>query len=169
MPNDNTSIEPDEDPNEEVVTPETINIDTGVVAAGFKVDNDVMMGIDFNTSRDTVNSILNSVNANLTVTSYLDRNGNPASGNIGTGDTLLISNGKDVKAYKVIIYGDNNGDGKVSVLDLLRCQKYLLGNNNITGNDIKATDTNGDGTVNVVDLLRIQKQILGENAITQKR
>lgn len=169
MPNDNTSIEPDEDPNEEVVTPETINIDTGVVAAGFKVDNDVIMGIDFNTSRDTVNSILNSVNANLTVTSYLDRNGNPASGNIGTGDTLLISNGKDVKAYKVIIYGDNNGDGKVSVLDLLRCQKYLLGNNNITGNDIKATDTNGDGTVNVVDLLRIQKQILGENVITQKR
>ena len=63
-------------------------------------------------SVDEINSKLSSVNANLKVTSYLDRYGNRASGNVGTGDTLVITNGTTTKSYKVVIYGDNNGDGK---------------------------------------------------------
>ncbi len=47
----------------------------------------------------------------MKVTSYLDRYGNKASGNVGTGDTLVITNGSTTKSYKVVIYGDNNGDG----------------------------------------------------------
>lgn len=167
MPNDNEVILPDEGDGEELEKPPLVNIDQGVVASGFKVNGDIIYNVSFNTNVDYINNILHSVNANLTVTNYLDRYGNKASGNVGTGDTLVISNGSTSKNYKVVIYGDNNGDGKVSILDLLRIQKYILGNNNLSNTDFTASDTNRDGRVDIIDLLRVQKQILGNNVIGQ--
>lgn len=168
MPNDNEVILPDDDKEEEIVTTPDIDVNTGVVGSGFKIDGDVISNIFFNTSIDEINSKLSSVNANLKITSYLDRYGNSASGNIGTGDTLVISNGSTTKSYKVVIYGDNNGDGKTSVVDLLRVQKDILGSSNLSTYDRKASDTNRDGKVDVVDLLRVQKQILGNSTIEQR-
>lgn len=167
MPNDNEVILPDDDNDEEIVTTPDIDINTGVVASGFKIDGDIISNISFNTNIDTINSKLSSVNANLKVTSYLDRYGNKASGNVGTGDTLVISNGSTTKSYKVVIYGDNNGDGKTSVVDLLRVQKDILGSSSLSTYDRRASDTNRDGKVDVVDLLRVQKQILGNSTIEQ--
>ncbi len=168
MPNDNEVILPDdEDKEEEIVTTPNIDVNTGVVGAGFKMDGDVISNISFNTNVDVINSKLSSVNANLKVTSYLDRYGNKASGNVGTGDTLVITNGSTTKSYKVVIYGDNNGDGKVSILDLLRVQKDILGSSSLSTYDKKASDTNRDGKIDVVDLLRVQKQLLGNNVIEQ--
>lgn len=167
MPNDNEEILPDDDKEEEIVTTPDIDVNTGVVGSGFKIDGDVISNIFFNTSIDEINSKLSSVNANLKITSYLDRYGNSASGNIGTGDTLVISNGSTTKSYKVVIYGDNNGDGKTSIVDLLRVQKDILGSSNLSTYDKKASDTNRDGKVDVVDLLRVQKQILGNSTIEQ--
>ena len=68
----------------------------------------------------------------------------------------------------MLIYGDNNGDGDISIVDLLRCQKHLLNSSSLTSIDITATDTNKDGKVDVVDLLRVQKQLLGQNIIDQR-
>lgn len=167
MPNDNEVILPDDDKEEEIVTTPDIDVNTGVVGSGFKIDGDVISNIFFNTSIDEINSKLSSVNANLKITSYLDRYGNSASGNIGTGDILVISNGSTTKSYKVVIYGDNNGDGKTSIVDLLRVQKDILGSSNLSTYDKKASDTNRDGKVDVVDLLRVQKQILGNSTIEQ--
>ena len=167
MPNDNEVILPDDDNEEEIVTTPDIDVNTGVVASGFKIDGDVISNISFNTNIDTINSKLSSINANLKVDSYLDRYGNKASGNVGTGDTLVISNGSTTKSYKVVIYGDNNGDGKTSIVDLLRVQKDILGSSNLSTYDRRASDTNRDGKVDVVDLLRVQKQILGNSTIEQ--
>ena len=168
MPNDNEVILPDDDSEEEIVTEPDIDVNTGVVASGFKIDGEVISNISFNTSVDSINNMLSSINANLKVTDYLDRYGNKASGNVGTGDTLVISNGTTSKSYKIVIYGDNNGDGKVSVVDLLRVQKEILGSSSLSSYDRKASDTNKDGSVDVVDLLRVQKQILGNNVIEQE-
>ena len=168
MPNDNEVILPDDDNEEDIVTTPDIDINTGVVGSGFKINGDVISNISFNTNIDTINSKLSSINANLKVTSYLDRYGNKASGNVGTGDTLVISSGSTTKSYKVVIYGDNNGDGKTSIVDLLRVQKDILGNSNLSTYDRKASDTNRDGKVDVVDLLRVQKQILGNSTIEQE-
>lgn len=167
MPNDNEVVLPDDDNEEEIVTTPDIDVNTGVVASGFKIDGDVISNISFNTNIDTINSKLSSINANLKVDSYLDRYGNKASGNVGTGDTLVISNGSTTKSYKVVIYGDNNGDGKTSIVDLLRVQKDILGSSNLSTYDRRASDTNRDGKVDVVDLLRVQKQILGNSTIEQ--
>ncbi len=53
--------------------------------------------------------------------------------------------------------GDVNGDGVVNVLDLVRLQKFL------SGEDVSLVDAdfNGDGVINVLDLLRLKKFLAG--------
>lgn len=167
MPNDNDNILPPDEADEGIVTTPDIDINTGVSGAGFKIDGDILYNIDFNTSVEIINSRLNSVNANLKIIDHLDKYGSKASENVGTGDTLVISNGSSNFSYKVVIYGDNNGDGKVNVLDLLRVQKDILGNSSLSTYDRKASDINKDGEINIIDLLRVQKHLLGNYTIEQ--
>ena len=68
------------------------------------------------------------------------------------------------------VYGDANGDGQVTTVDLAMLRKYLSGMNPITGASdvaVKAgADCNGDGTVNTVDLAMLRKYLSGKNPVT---
>lgn len=59
------------------------------------------------------------------------------------------------------IVGDVNGDGKVTVMDLLKVRKAILGMTQLTEAEKEAADINENGKIDVIDLLRIQKIILG--------
>lgn len=67
----------------------------------------------------------------------------------------------------VWIYGDNNGDGTISILDLVRIQKHLLGTAQHTGEVLEACDVNRDGEVTILDLVKEQKHLLGTGEIKQ--
>ena len=85
---------------------------------------------------------------------------------LATGMTLnLTSNG--TSKYTIVIYGDNNGDGEIDIVDLLKVQKSLLKVSTLTDGYEKASDVNKDGVVDIVDLLKIQKHILNVNKIEQ--
>ncbi|MFA6776947.1 MAG: dockerin type I repeat-containing protein, partial [Bacilli bacterium] len=85
---------------------------------------------------------------------------------IGTGTKLTITNNGS-KTYNLLIYGDNNGDGTIDILDLLKVQKHLLKSAKLIDVYLKSSDTNKDGTVDILDLLTIQKHILGTGNISQ--
>ncbi len=91
------------------------------------------------------------------------------SGNVCTGDTVQILNtdGSVQEEFTVLIYGDANGDGKLSSTDLLRIQKHILNTSKLTGASLEAADANRDGKVSSSDLLRLQKAILNTGTITQ--
>lgn len=91
------------------------------------------------------------------------------SGNVGTGCTVRIYNneGVETSAHTVVIYGDNNGDGTISILDLVRIQKHLLGTAQHTGEVLEACDVNRDGEVTILDLVKEQKHLLGTGEIKQ--
>lgn len=57
--------------------------------------------------------------------------------------------------------GDINGDGKVSVADVTRLQRHILGLETLSGSEAAAADMNGDGTLDVRDVMLMQKEILG--------
>ena len=157
----------DNKPSEDLPT-NTVNIDEGIIASGIKLNDTILYGFNYKDTITDVNNRLNSISATLKVTSYIDKNGKAAQGSLGTGDKLTITNGKSSKTYTVIIYGDSNGDGKIDVVDLSRCKKYLLGNNNLSATEQKAIDINKDGKIDVVDLLGIKKQLLGAKNIEQR-
>ncbi|MBE5972555.1 MAG: peptide-binding protein [Lachnoclostridium sp.] len=58
--------------------------------------------------------------------------------------------------------GDCNGDGSVTILDLMLINKQILGQNVLSGAALNAADMNGDGKVTSADATAIQKAIFGQ-------
>ncbi len=61
--------------------------------------------------------------------------------------------------------GDLNGDGKVTVTDMLSLKAHLLGKSKLTGKAAKAADTNKSGTITITDFIQIKAHILGKNVL----
>ena len=61
----------------------------------------------------------------------------------------------------MIIKGDVNGDGKITVEDQLMIRAHILGHITLTGDALIAADTNNDGEIKVTDILKIQRHLLG--------
>jgi len=55
---------------------------------------------------------------------------------------------------KTVMPGDANGDGKVSVLDVVQTTNYILGKAG-TSFRIEAADLNGDGKITTIDIVKI--------------
>lgn len=73
----------------------------------------------------------------------------------------------DNAVYTVILKGDINADGMISLLDINTIQKKILGASTLDTNQTLAADVNSDSRVNVSDIQEIQKHILGIKTITQ--
>lgn len=93
--------------------------------------------------------------------------GGEVTGGVGTGDLVQAfgSDGSPTVRYDVIVKGDNNGDGKLNILDVLKAQRHILGLETLTGPFEKATDVNGNGKVDIMDILAMQKDILGSQKL----
>ncbi len=137
-----------------------------VKEAGINIDSSYVTGLTFTTSISTMKSKINKVSPEASLT--VKRNNKAiSSGNLVTGDVLTITNGSSSKNYTVVLYGDINGDGKVSAMDLLKVQKHILNFNKLTGASLKAADASKDGKVSAMDLLKVQKHILNVSIIKQ--
>ena len=94
-----------------------------------------------------------------------------ADGKIVTGDVIA---GKDltgnyVSMYTVVIYGDVNGDGDITIKDLLTLRKCLLGTAKLDTAYLLAGNVNKDSNnVTIKDILVLRKQLLGSMNIEQK-
>ena len=77
-----------------------------------------------------------------------------------TGETLRY---RDV-TLTILLPGDLNGDGSVSVTDYLILRSDLLGKRGSEGILFAASDMNGDEKITVTDLLCVGAIILGKNA-----
>ncbi len=88
---------------------------------------------------------------------------------VGTGSKIQVKeNGKVLRQYQIILYGDANGDGKINSVDLLVLQRHILEIEPIEEIFRKATNINKNGKKPTsVDLLLIQRHILGLQIIEQ--
>ena len=72
------------------------------------------------------------------------------------------------QSYPVVIYGDVNGDGKISLADMVMVQRQLLQIKILDGPHFTAMDTNHDKTCSLADMVIIQRHLLGIAAIKQR-
>lgn len=82
-------------------------------------------GIEPGTSASTVASGIGTQNCTVKI---LNADGSENTQTVGTGNKLAVYVGDTlVQQYEIVVYGDINGDGKVSNLDLVLMQKQILG------------------------------------------
>ena len=88
----------------------------------------------------------------------------------GTGSIIKIVDENNLvkMEYKIIIYGDVNGDAKINSVDLLVLQRHILEVEKLHDVFIKAGNINKNGkNPTSLDLLLIQRHILGLKSIEQ--
>ncbi len=90
-------------------------------------------------------------------------------GHICSGDQVIIykTDGTEYLSYNTVVYGDINGDGKITTVDLFMGQRQVLGSYTLTDARLEAADINKDGKISTVDLFMGQKHILGTYTIQQ--
>ena len=85
---------------------------------------------------------------------------------VGTGMTVDIVDGdKTTASYTIIVTGDTNGDGNITITDMLAIKAHVLGKTELTGAYAVAADTNGDGAITITDFLQLKAQLLGKGDI----
>lgn len=89
------------------------------------------------------------------------------SGAVATGDILQLD-GASTVTYPIVIYGDANGDGRITSADLRTTQKHILGVNKLSGYYLTAADSGKNGSITSADLRTTQKHILGVTKSLQK-
>ncbi|MBQ8624736.1 MAG: hypothetical protein IJ419_01005 [Agathobacter sp.] len=86
---------------------------------------------------------------------------------LGTGMLAqIMDDDKIVKKYTVIVTGDTNGDGKISITDMLAVKASVLKKSNLTGAYEKAADVNGDGKITITDFIKTKAVLLKKDTIT---
>lgn len=144
-----------------------VSIDEVIKKSTYVVSDTYLTNITFGTGVSTIIDNLKKYGQTISITIKDKDNNSKTSGTIYTGDKVIIGNGKSEKTYTIVIYGDTNGDGEISAIDLLNVQKIILNKSNLSGASLKAADTNKDGKVSAIDLLNVQKHILGKLIISQ--
>ncbi|MBO5004637.1 MAG: Ig-like domain-containing protein [Clostridia bacterium] len=88
---------------------------------------------------------------------------------VGTGSKILVKeDGKVLRKYQIIVYGDANGDGKINSVDLLVIQRHILEIEPLEEIFRKASNINKNGKKPTsIDLLLIQRHILDLQLIEQ--
>lgn len=94
-----------------------------------------------------------------------DRNGEIVEDDniVKTGMTLEIGGAQ----YKVSVVGDINGDGKLSITDLVQCNLHTTNIKVLKGENVKSADINGDGNCTVTDLVQLNLVVANIKDITE--
>lgn len=88
---------------------------------------------------------------------------------VASGDRVIISNSEGAVVYDipVVLFGDANGDGKISSSDLTIIVRHVLNKSSLTGAGLLAADANHDGKVSSSDLTTIVRHVLNKSAVIQ--
>ena len=85
------------------------------------------------------------------------------SGNVGTGDKIIISD----KDYIIVKLGDINGDGNINTGDTFLMKQVIMEIKQLNTDETKkSADINGDGEINTGDSFILKKHIMGVSNIT---
>ena len=118
----------------------------------------------------TVNTILNKLSGTKGV-SITNINGKGISGNskIGTGSDIVVtdSDGKTKYNYRVVIYGDVNGDGAITAGDYVNIKNYIMKKKSLSAVALRGADSNKSGSVTASDYVIIKNYILKRANISQ--
>ena len=152
---------------EESSSVEQPTIEEMLEKANLNYTAEYISGITFGTGSTTLTNQLLKTNSFATIQITNSQGIAKPTGALGTGDKVKITSNSETKTFEIVLFGDINGDGTINNVDLLRVQKHIWKDTNLTGAFYKAADINKDGAITNVDLLKIQKHIWKDAIISQ--
>ena len=81
----------------------------------------------------------------------------------------LVVKGKVVDEVTIVVTGDVNGDGNITVTDMLAIKSHILKKTTLTGAAALAADVSGDGGISVTDFIQAKSHILGKSGIKPQK
>ena len=84
------------------------------------------------------------------------------SGLLGTGMLLKADNA----TFALVVMGDANGDGRVTVTDVVAVQSHVVGKRTLEGVYALAADLNDDGKISITDVVKAARVVLGKETIS---
>lgn len=137
-------------------------------SAPLKVDSLEISGIDY--KANTVSDIKKLIITDLEI-DIVNNKGQLLKDTdlVGTGSRIRVKeDGKILRQYKIILYGDDNGDGKINGIDLLVLQRHILEIEKMDDIYMKAVNVRKTAPKPTsIDLLLIQRHILEIQFIEQ--
>ena len=147
------------------VTGQEISLEGGATITSAYPIADIVTGIAPGSSAASVLSGIAGKNCDVKI---LKADGTENTGTVGTGNKVAVyANGNLIKEYEIVVYGDINGDGKISNVDVVLMQRHILGITTQSGAYLQAADTNKNGSISNVDIVMLQRHILGLSSISQ--
>ena len=70
------------------------------------------------------------------------------------------------RTYTLVVTGDANGDGKVTITDVVALQSHVVGKQTLEGAYAKAGDLNGDGKITITDVVKAARVVVGKDTIS---
>lgn len=134
--------------------------------ASYKTDGKYISGLALGMNASDIKNNLQK-QSTLSTVKITDSNNVEKTTTIATGDKVVITSGGKTDTYEIVLYGDPNGDGKISALDYVRIKNYIMGSKSMSGANKEAADANKDGTIDARDYIRVKNNIMGASKITQ--
>lgn len=134
-------------------TPSVQSLANYISSAGFQISNNYVNGFFVGQSVAEVKSKLQNDAIVINASSEL----------IGTGATISYNG----ETYRVIVYGDLTGDGKINSADLLKMRQHLQGISTLENEYFKAGAIVNGSSINSADLLKLRQHLLGTTTIAQ--
>jgi beta-N-acetylglucosaminidase len=136
-------------------------------STSYRVSGTVLTGVAENTQVSTLLGKFSIENGSVAL--YNEADQKKSSGKVVTGDMLKIlkTDGSVYQTLEIVIYGDINGDGGISIADLVLTRKHLMELSALSGSYYAAADINQDGKITIADMIFVRKHLMELSSITQ--
>lgn len=144
---------------------ETASIVDIVNKAGYQYNNDYISGVSIGTTAQAFISNVKGTSSSAIVTvTTIDANGSTKEINdatrLGTGDIVTIKSGNESRNFRIVIYGDVNGDGKINSMDCSIMYKEVMTENYLRGSYKLSADIDKNGKIDSMDFAIVYKRYM---------
>ena len=135
----------------------------------YKIQDDIISGISTGTTADNYLSNFSLTSGASLIAKSADGTPLAPDQKIATGTITILLDKHDnaVQEYLVLIKGDINGDGEITITDLVKAKRHLAGLETYSGVYQMAGDITSTGAINITDVVKICRHIAGLGDIEQ--
>jgi len=144
---------------------EIINISEIINKSGYSIHGDFLVNIKIGDTAVNTISKLKATSSSLEVQILRGETSIYGTEALATNDIVKLKSGDSEYTFRIIVYGDANGDAKISAVDYVHIKNYIMGSSSLSGSFKEAADVNKDSKISAVDYVNVKNYIMGSGSV----